>query len=66
MQKENEGETVEGINFYRKIFKDIYLFFHRPKKDFCLLCTSFREENEEVKNSLTVFTTNLFVVNTFT
>lgn len=50
--KENEGETVGGIDFYRKIVKEMNLSFHRPKKDLCSLCTTFREGDEEVKNNL--------------
>nr|CAH7753579.1 unnamed protein product [Callosobruchus chinensis]CAH7761330.1 unnamed protein product [Callosobruchus chinensis] len=50
--KENEGESVGGIDLYRKIFKQKNLSFHRPKKDLCSLCLTFREGDDQVKNSL--------------
>lgn len=37
---------------YARVFNEKSLAFHRPKKDQCQLCMSFRQSNDEAKDDL--------------
>lgn len=50
--EENFSHTVASISTYAKVFNEMNLSFHRPKKDKCTLCTMFREGSELVKKDI--------------
>lgn len=43
---------VPSIATYKRVFLENKLDFHRPKKDMCSLCITYREGNEETKAKL--------------
>lgn len=47
-----EYGTQVSFNLYRSVFKEMNLSIHRPKKDQCSLCVTYREGTAEVKEKL--------------
>lgn len=41
-----------SMTLYRNVFKSMNLSFHKPKKDQCSLCVTYREGTSEVKEKL--------------
>jgi len=46
------GTKLGCIATYTKVFKEMNLSFHRPKKDKCTLCTTYREGDNDIKAKL--------------
>lgn len=52
-QADTTGNPMKGgYTLYRKVFKSMNLSFHRPKKDQCSLCMSYKNGDEECKQKL--------------
>lgn len=48
----NATDEKPSIDLYRKVFRSLNLAFHRPKKDQCSLCMTYRQGEEAVKEKL--------------
>ncbi|CAG9765876.1 unnamed protein product [Ceutorhynchus assimilis] len=48
----NPTDDKPSIDLYRKVFRSLNLSFHRPKKDQCSLCMTYKQGEEDVKEKL--------------
>lgn len=52
LQELGPNDEIPSIDFYRKVFRSLNLSFHRPKKDQCSLCLSYKQGDESCKEKL--------------
>lgn len=51
-EEESNNQPIPSFTKYRRVFLEMNLTFHHPKKDLCSLCVSYREGNEDCKQRL--------------
>ncbi|CAB3224101.1 unnamed protein product [Arctia plantaginis] len=61
-----QEEPKPSLSLYRKLFKCKNLSFHRPKKDQCSLCSTYRERTDDIKANLhETYTTHILQKQSF-
>ncbi|CAB3248457.1 unnamed protein product [Arctia plantaginis] len=61
-----QEEPKPSLSLYRKLFKCKNLSFHRPKKDQCSLCSTYREGTDDIKANLhETYTTHILQKQSF-
>lgn len=52
IEENKENQDRASYSTYARVFKDLNLAFHRPKKDMCSLCETYFKGDEETKLTL--------------
>ncbi|CAB3232002.1 unnamed protein product [Arctia plantaginis] len=61
-----QEEPKPSLSLYRKLFNCKNLSFHRPKKDQCSLCSTYREGTDDIKANLhETYTTHILQKQSF-